>query len=208
MKYPHYSRELLKMLEEDQRQIRNQAHIEQSLPTEAERQAHAKKVTRDCHRRAARMLKILDAIGAPTFDNIGPEAAEAVSVFALHSYLDEMKHVLAVYEKQFAIDPASFYKQAIPPLTDRIMIAERRRQKFGTNWSISTEGRWFLIPVDDFANVNALRAQYGLEPIRKPRCLAIGMEEYPLGKGPAGASDQKALTDEEYAEYTADLIRR
>ena len=153
------------------------------------------------------MMAILDRIGAPTIAKLGPAAAEVVSLFALHSYLDEMKHVLALYEAQFAENPNSIYKQAIPPLVDRILIAEQRIQKFGTNWSIDKDGRWFLIPVEDFTHVNTLRLEYGLEGLSKPHCLSIGTEEWPLGRGPAVAADQKELTDEEYREYTKHMLR-
>ncbi len=208
MKYPEYARELLSMAEEDQEEARNMQRIMDAMATDVERQEYRQKIADSFHARAKRMLEILDAIGAPTFENIDKEAAETVSLFALHSYIDEMKKVLAIYEKQFKIDPSSFYKEAIPPLTDRIMIAEQRRQKFGTNWSITKAGTWFLIPVEDFDTVNDLRARYGLHPIRKPHCLSVGAEEWPLGQGPAEASDQKELTDDEYVEYTKHVFRK
>lgn len=208
MKYPEYARELLSMAEEDQYEARNMQRIMDAMATDVERQEYRQKIADSFHARAKRMLEILDSIGTPTFENIGKEAAETVSLFALHSYIDEMKKVLAIYEKQFNTDPSSFYKEAIPPLTDRIMIAEQRRQKFGTNWSITKAGKWFLIPVEDFNIVNELRARYGLHPIRKPRCLSVGAEEWPLGQGPAEPGDQKELADDEYAEYTKHVFRK
>jgi len=194
------------MAEEDQNEVRNMQRLMDAMATDAERQAYRQQVADHCHQRATRMLQILDAIGAPTIAKLGP-AAEVVSLFALHSYLDEMKKVLELYEKQFAIDPDSIYKEAIPPLTDRIMIAGQRQQKFGTNWSISKDGTWFLIPVVDFAAANKLREKYGLGPIRKPRVLSVGAKEYPLGEGPAEPANQKPLTDDEYAEYVKHLSR-
>ncbi|HSH55192.1 MAG TPA: hypothetical protein VK983_00020, partial [Candidatus Limnocylindrales bacterium] len=137
MKYPEYSRELLRMAAEDQDEVRNMQRTIDALQTPAERKRFRQKVADNCHRRADRMIEILDDIGAPTFEKVGAEAAEVVSLFALHSYVDQMKTVLAVYEQQFQRDPDSIYKQAIPPLTDRIMIVEQRRQKFGTNWSVT-----------------------------------------------------------------------
>jgi hypothetical protein len=202
MRYPQFAKKLLHMAQEDQDEVRAMQQIMDAMPTDAERSKYRQQVADHCHERAAIMLEILDTIGVPTFENIGPEAAETVSLFALHSYLDEMKQVLLIYEKQFQIDPESIYKEAIPPLTDRIMIAEQRKQKFGTNWSITKDGTWFLIPVEDFEHVNELRKMYALHPIRKPRCLSVGAEEWPLGQGPAEPSDQKELTEEEYMQYT------
>lgn len=208
MKYPEYAHELLSMAKEDQQEARNMERIMDAMPTEAERQRYRQKIADNFHERAKRMLEILDVIGAPTFENIGKEAAEMVSLFALHSYVDEMKKVLAIYEKQFKIDPDSFYKEAIPPLTDRIMIAEQRCQKFGTNWSITKDGNWFLIPVKGFENANKLRAKYDLYPMRKPRNLSVGAEEWPLGQGPAEPDDQKELSDDEYMQYTKYMFRK
>ncbi|HSX07545.1 MAG TPA: hypothetical protein VLG11_01495 [Candidatus Saccharimonadales bacterium] len=208
MKYPEYGHELLRMAEEDQYDARNMSRIMNAMTTEAELQEYRQEIADKFHERSKRMLEILKEIGVPTFENIGREAAETVSLFALHSYIDEIKKVLAIYEEQFKIDPNSFYKEAIPPLVDRIMIAEQRRQKFGTNWSIAKDGKWFLIPVEDFDNVNDLRVEYGLHPIRKPRCLSVGAAEWPLGQGPAEPSDQKELTDSEYAEYIKYIFRK
>lgn len=206
MKYPDLAKELLLMLQDDQHEYRNMSQVMDSMPTSQKREEYRLNLASNSHKRAKRMLEILDVIGVPTFENIGREAAEAVSIFALHSYLSEMEYVLAIYQKRYAADPDSFYKEAIPPLTDRIMIAEQRKQKFGTNWSVTKGGKWFLIPVDDFANANNLRAKYGLPLMRKPRNLAVGVNEWPLGKGPAEPSDQKALSDEEYAEYTKHMF--
>ena len=208
MKYPAYGKELLQMIEEDQNEIRNAERVRNSLSTEIEREKYNQKIVEHCHKRAEKMLEILDAIGAPTIENIGPKAAEIFAVFALHSHIDDMKKVLAVYERQFELDPDSIYKGSIPPLTDRIMIAEQRRQIFGTNWCAAKDGTWSLIPVHDFAHVNERRKRYGLSPISKPRNLSVGAEEYPLGKGFANEGDQKELTDEEHARYTENLYRK
>lgn len=207
MKYPDLAQELLLMAEEDQHEARNMYRIMDAMPNAADRDVYRKKMADNFHKRAERMLEILEIIGVPTFDNIGKDAAETVSLFALHSYLDEMKHVLKIYEQQYSVNPENIYKEAIPPLTDRIMIAEQRRQKFGTNWNVTKDGRWFLIRVDNFVKANELRANYGLYPMRKPRVLAVGAEEWPVGEGPAEFNDQKDLTDDEYAEYTKYMRR-
>lgn len=194
------------MIKEDQNEARNMQRIMDDMSL-LEREQYRWRIAAHNHERAERMLEILNVIKVPTVENIGPKAAEIVSVFALHSYIDAMKKVLDIYVRQFKLDPNSIYKQAIPPLTDRVMIIEQRRQKFGTNWSITKDGRWFLIPVVNFANANKLRKTYGLGSMQKPRNLSIGAEEYPLGKGDAQASDQMSLTDEEYAEYTKYCVR-
>ncbi len=207
MKYPELAQELLLMADEDQHEARNMYRIMDAMPNDADRNIYRQKMADSFHKRAERMLEILEIIGAPTFENIGKDAAETVSLFALHSYLDEMKHVLNIYEQQYSVDPETIYKEAIPPLTDRIMIAEQRKQKFGTNWNVTKDGTWFLVTVDNFVEADELRAQYGLYPMRKPRVLAVGAEEWPIGEGPAEPNDQKDLTDDEYVAYTRYMLR-
>jgi hypothetical protein len=207
MQYPELAQELLRMAKDDQHDARNMYRVMDAMPTKDEKERYRQNMADNFHARAKRMLEILDTIGVPTFENIGREAAETVSLLALHSYLDEMKQVLAVYERQFSIDPDSIYKQAIPPLTDRIMIAEQCKQKFGTNWNVTKDGTWYLVTLENFARANELRAVYGLSPMRKPRNLTVGATEWPLGNGPAVASDQKEMNDEEHAEYVRHMQR-
>lgn len=72
---------------------------------------------------------------------------------------------------------------------------------------IDKNGEYFLMPAKDFEHMNERRAPFGLEPRMKPVVYAIGEDKYPLGQGPAETSDQKELTDEEYAEFTQGHIR-
>jgi hypothetical protein len=153
VKFPQYQAALLKMLREDQKELRSpEPNSEQTF-------IH-------CHRRACKMMEIIKNIKEPTIDNIGANGSQAVTILALHSYLKLMKHILALYEKQFQKDPASIYYQAIPSLKDRIMILEQRKQLFGTNWMVDEAGSQFLVTVQDFPHMNERRLKYGLESAR------------------------------------------
>lgn len=207
VKYPHHQEVLEKLAEEDQREIRSHYQKLKELSSESEKQLLNDQLKKHCHARAERMMQILEEIKEPSISNIGLSGSEAVSLLALHSYLDEMKKVLAAFETAYAKDPANVYNEAIPSLTDRIMVFEHRTQLYGNNWSIDKDGGFFLIPVRDFKHMNERRAKFGLGPRMRPTVYAIGEEKYPLGKGEAQESDQKILTDTEYEDFTRDHIR-
>jgi hypothetical protein len=87
------------------------------------------------------------------------------------------------------------------------MAFEQRKQLYGNNWMVDKNGKFFLIPVEDFEHMNDRRAKFGLGPRMKPTVYAIGEDKHPLGQAKAEASDQKELTDEEYAEFTKGHLR-
>ena len=207
VKYPHYQEELAKLVEEDQTEARGHYQKLKALSLESEKNTLNDQLKTHCHERAERMMQILDEIGEPSITNIGVPGSEAVSLLALHSYLDEMKRVLTAYEIAFRRDPADVYNESIPSLTDRIMVFEYRTQLYGNNWSIDKNGKFFLIPVRDFDHMNERRAKFGLNPRMRPTVYAIGEEKYPLGRGEAQVSDQKPLTNQEYDAFTKGHIR-
>lgn len=205
--YPQYRDELIKLVDEDQLEIRGHYQKLDAAANDDERAALEHTLDAHCHARAERMLEILKIIEEPSITNIGKKGSEYVSVLALHSYIDVMQTALAAYKKVYERDPRDVNQESIVSLTDRIMIFEQRRQLYGSNWSVDKNGRFFMIPVEDFAHMNERRAVFGLGPRMKPRNLAIGQEEYPLGRGEATADDQKELTDEEYDDFTRRFIR-
>jgi hypothetical protein len=199
--------ELIKLGEEDQTEIRAHYQKLKLLETDYEKAQLEIQLKAHCHSRAERLMEILDIIKEPSISNVGIEGSEVISLLALHSYLDEMKKVLAAYEKVYELEPKDVYQESIPSLTDRIMAFEQRIQLYGNNWMIDKYGKYFMIPVKDFEHMNARRAQFGLGPRMKPTVYAVGEEKYPLGQGLAEAADQKELTDEEYAKFTKGHIR-
>ena len=206
--YPELRQELIKLGEEDQTEIREHYKKLNALKTDAEKEQLESQLKAHCHARAERMIEILKTIKEPSISNVGIEGSQVISFLALHSYLDEMKTVLAAFQKVYEKDPANIYNEAIPSLTDRIMVFEQRCQLYGTNWMIDKDGKYFLIPVKDFKHMNDRRAKFGLGPRMKPIVYAIGEEKYPLGQGLAEASDQKEFTDDEYAAFTKHGLRK
>ena len=207
VKYPQYQEELVNLMDDDQAEILAHYQKLKLLTSDNDKKVLKANLDSHCHERASKMMQILDEIGEPSITNIGMSGSEAVSLLALHSYLDEMKKVLAEYEAVYKRDPDDVYSESIPSLTDRIMVFEHRTQLYGNNWSIDKDGSYFMIPVEDFEHMNERRAKFGLKPRMRPTVFAVGEERHPLGIGEAQANDQKPLTDEEYEEFTRGHIR-
>lgn len=205
MKYPRYRDELVALLEEDQREVRAQSHAWKCDPNSPGVVASGKRLTERCLSRAHRMLEILVEIGAPTIDNIGKTGSEALAVLALHSKYSIMKHVLAAFEQSYAREPANTFRELIPALTDRILIVERKKQRFGSQWLMEKDGTFFLYPVADFAHMNERRALYRLDKARHPRDLTYGIPKGPLPPY-TQESDQRQPTPEEYDHYVSIML--
>lgn len=201
VRFPRYRAELLSLAEADQQEI--QAHSINTSDLSADRKRVADlQLAKNCQERGRKAMEILRRISAPTVKNIGLEGSQALALLALHSYVAIMEDVLRKFEQEFVKEPSNIYKQAIPPLYDRIMILKTKNQLFGTNWMTDENGHPFLISVKDFKGVNERRKQYGLRPVKRPVDLATGAKKYPLGKGLAQEGDQKALSANEYHEYS------
>ncbi len=186
----------------DQIEIRGHYKTLSKLKSDKEKAEYSKQLAQRCHSRAKEMMHIISQIGQPTFENIGIDGAKAVSVLTLHSFKNIMKQMLGIYNAMLLNENTDFYMRAIPPLTDKLMILEEKLQYYGTNWNTTNNGEFYLIPIKDFSNVNQRRAQFGMEPVKKPVVLSIGQNKHPLGTGDATETDQKPMTDEEYLEFT------
>jgi hypothetical protein len=201
VKFPDSQKLLIQMDKEDQEEVRGHYNQLLKLETEQQKKQLSEGLARRCHARAQKMMEIVREIGEPTLDKIGQDGSEAINLLTLHSYKEIMEKMLEIYTKLYSKDRSNFYYQAIPPLTDKLMILNERMQYFGTNWSVTKDGKFFLIQVKEFQSVNRRRLKYGLGPIKRPVILSVGAEKYPLGRGKAVASDQKKLTNEEYDDF-------
>jgi hypothetical protein len=201
MQHPESRNELLAILENDQREVRACSKAYKRAPKTAVTRDIKQQLMLHSQERTKRMLQILDEIGAPTTGNVGADGSQAISVLALHSQLSVMKEVLDLFEKSYEKDPGSVYLGAIPSLADRILVIERRRQRFGTQWMLGADGKFFLPPVEDFEHLNQRRAVYGLGKSRHPIDLTNGVPEYEPPRLETLESDQRPPTDQEYKDF-------
>jgi len=201
MQYPHYREELLAMLATDQQEVRACSKAYRRAPSAPATCDLRDEFVQHSQERVARALKILDEIGAPTVHNIGADGSQALSVLALHARISTMRVVLRAFEASFRDDPSSVYYEAIPSLTDRILVAERRPQRFGTQWMLGADGNFFLPPVEDFQRLNRRRASYGLGKSKHPIDLTDGIPANEPPRLDTRESDQRLPTEQEYHDF-------
>ncbi len=199
MKYPQLRQELIDILAEDQSEIISFSRELSSLTTKQAKNRE-KDLKFNGYQRTQRVYQILQEIKEPSIDNVGLDGSQAISVIGLHAHFSVMQSILSVFEDTHK-EGHSVHPEAIPSLTDRVRILKGEKQLFGTQWYQSKLGRPFLFPIEDFTQMNQLRAKYGLGLAMKPTNVATG--SMPLGKGKAVSGDQKTPTKSEMLEYSA-----
>lgn len=207
VKYPEYAKELTRLLSDDQEVWKSFWRNNFDKQNTPEFHREFEKVRAEQQSQSARMMEILHDTGSPTLGNIGVEAAQAVSILALHDSLDTLRFVLDIFIDCYEKDKADTYYQAIPSMTDRVRILERKPQVFGTQWELDEQNYPFLPTVEDFERVNDRRAAYDIEPLRWPKSLAIPEDQQPWLKKPLSESVMRDITDEEFKQkYQSYLV--
>lgn len=113
-----------------------------------------------------KLKKILAKIKLPTVENIGKIGTEAVWLVAQHamSDLDLMLRVLYLMQEIAEKDPKQTYYRGIPLLVDRSNIMQGKKQVYGSQiWVDPANGQPMPFPIDDIANIDERRKQFGLE---------------------------------------------
>lgn len=198
--YDSQAKELIALLQEDQAEIKKLGRdFFTCSPEEYESRQQASR--EHIRRRMDRALEVMAEVGTPSIGNIGAEAAQALSVLALHDGV-ALKEVLRAFDDVYSADKQDCYYQAIPAMTDWLLLLERKPQRFATQWLFDDTKQPFLPTTEDFSCVNERRAEYGIEPLRWPKSLAIPESDQPWLTRPLSELTMRDLTDEEYRRLT------
>ncbi len=206
--YPEQANELIKLLDADQKEYKlfSKKYYWNSQPTDGAAIKAKALFKKHVHARAKRMLEVMEEISEPSLTNIGKGAAQAISILASHSSLDNTRKVLTAFESCYARNPEDTFYQAIPAMTDWVRVLERKPQRFGTMWLFDKNKYPYLPPVEDFEHVNERRTKYDLEPLRWPKSLAIPEERQPWLRQPLSQLTMREPTDKEYEELASDYL--
>jgi hypothetical protein len=106
---------------------------------------------------------VLDQHGWPTRSLVGKDGANAAWLLVQHADRD------VKFQRQCLDQMAKLPKDEIAPqevayLTDRVLLAEGKKQLYGTQF-ITIDGKLRPQPVEDEANVDTRRAEVGLPPL-------------------------------------------
>ncbi len=206
--FPELAKELIELFQADQKEYKAfSGKYYWGTDSQSDMAVEAK-VTfkKHVHARAMRMLEILEEVKEPTLSNVGQEAAQAISILATHSSLGTTRKVLTAFESCYKQNRNNTYYQAIPAMADWVLLLSRKPQRFGTIWLFAKNKQPYLPTVEDYENINERRAEYGLEPLRWPKSLAIPESEQPWLKQPLSQLVMREPSNKEYEEFAADFL--
>jgi hypothetical protein len=166
--------ELLKMAEEDQA-ARQEAGRHNFQDKEANERMKA--VDR---KNTARLKEIIAQKGWPGRTLVGKRAAYNAWMMVQHADLDRdfQKQCLALLEKAVAQGEAEGKDLAY--LTDRILVAEKKPQRYGTQFA-TVNGKLVSQPIEDEAHVDERRAAVGLVPLAEYTAQMLHMQQQMTG---------------------------
>jgi hypothetical protein len=199
VKYPAIRAELIALVQEEQKELRN---IFGGNDKELQ-QARLSLAMQRCHLRSQRLLGIVDSIESPTMQNIGANGSEAILTLAMHSYLEVMKKIIHTFNNALAISPESVPTRYIPALIDRVHIIKHGKQLYGTQWTIGEDGSPFMIEVDSPSLLESRRKKFNLKPLEQPRNLTNNGKKYAYeGSIVADINEVcRPMSIKEYASY-------
>jgi len=157
---PELRDELLRMMEEDQAARREAGRTNYKDAAVLERMR-----TID-QRNTARLKEIIAQVGWPTRTLVGYRGAKAMWLMVQHADLDRafQKECLPLLEKAVAAGEAA--GEDLAYLTDRILVAEGKPQRYGTQFR-TVNGQLVPEPIEDEAHVDARREAVGLETLEE-----------------------------------------
>jgi len=116
---------------------------------------------------AVEMAAILDRYGLPTRSMVGPAGSDAAMLIVQHSWpLQERVLALAL-----AVPPGEISPEKRGMLEDRVLVHRGGPQRFGTQFTLGSDGLFRFAPVTDTAGLDARRAAAGMPPLVQYVCL-------------------------------------
>ncbi|MGR6914446.1 DUF6624 domain-containing protein [[Actinomadura] parvosata] len=115
-----------------------------------------------------RMRQILDRYGWPGFALVGADGARAAWALVQHADRDLELQKRGLELMRAAVEKGDADPSDLAFLVDRVRVAEKRPQVYGTQWETDPQGRWRpRTPIEDEARVDERRAEAGLKPLRE-----------------------------------------
>lgn len=121
---------------------------------------------------------IVDAHGFPTVQQVGPKGVEHAWMLVQHAGSDPafQDKVLAELKTQLLAEP--YLRSDYALLTDRVRIAQRKPQIYGTQFTVKG-GHLIMQKTEDVARLDKRRASMDLMPISDYRCTLDQMYHTP-----------------------------
>ena len=110
-----------------------------------------------------RLGEIVERHGWPTYTLVGKDGAQAAWILAQHADLSP-KFQRKCLDLMAKVPRDEIFQRDIALLTDRVLLAEGKKQVYGTQFTLEN-GKCKPRPLEDEANVDKRRKEVGLPPL-------------------------------------------
>lgn len=111
----------------------------------------------------AELEKIVGEVGWPSADLVGVEASSAAFLVLQHAPVAQQRKLLPVFKQAVSEGKARAADLAL--LEDRMLVAEGKKQLYGSQVAAGPDGTPRVAPVEDPQNLDARRKAMGLPPM-------------------------------------------
>lgn len=111
----------------------------------------------------AELEKIVGQVGWPSADLVGVEASSAAFLVLQHAPVAQQRKLLPVFKQAVSEGKARAADLAL--LEDRMLVAEGKKQLYGSQVAAGPDGTPRVAPVEDPQNLDARRKAMGLPPM-------------------------------------------
>lgn len=114
---------------------------------------------------ASQLNQIVRTYGWPTKTMVGKQGANLAFILIQHADLNPrfQRECLELMRPLLSSDEVS--KRDYAYLTDRVLLAEGKKQIYGSQFEKDKSGKWVPRALEDAVNVDKRRAAMGMEPI-------------------------------------------
>lgn len=123
----------------------------------------------------ARMKEIISQYGWPGINLVGEDGDHAAWLLVQHADHDVSFQLLCLDLIMIELDKGNSIRQNIAYLTDRVLVNQGMKQRYGTQYSIKNDNL-ILEPLEDVEQVDELRAKMNLCPLQE--YVAFAQEQY------------------------------
>lgn len=120
-------------------------------------------VSRIDRENTAWLKEIIDQQGFPTISKVGKDGSNAVWLLIQHADADQ-KFQRFCLDLMSKLPKEEISQGNLAYLTDRVLLAEGKKQIYGTQFSLN-DGKVLPRPIEDEANVDKRRIAMGLSPL-------------------------------------------
>ncbi len=110
-----------------------------------------------------RLGEIIDKYGWPSIPVVGKDGSRAAWLLVQHADADP-KFQRKCLDLMAKLPKTDVSQTDLAYLTDRVLLAEGKKQIYGTQFT-SSAGKWEPLPLEDPENVDKRRAEVGLQPL-------------------------------------------